>query len=179
MNNKVLIAICGILTFLLLGTIYISHMQLNRYKVINRSVTFTDTVYQTYQFTDTLVKPVYVKKVETDTVIIVKNDGTEVKQNLSLKQKYYSDTIKVNGDTLSYSLSITGRSLDDEDYPRLDNIDIKGTYKQTNTIKYVPYEVKTNEKQSRFKISPQIGVGYGFINRKPDIYLGVGLSYNF
>jgi len=28
-------------------------------------------------------------------------------------------------------------------------------------------------------VGPQIGVGYGFINKKPDVYVGVGLSINY
>lgn len=29
----------------------------------------------------------------------------------------------------------------------------------------------------RFVISPQVGVGYGFFNKKPDVYVGVGVGY--
>ena len=35
------------------------------------------------------------------------------------------------------------------------------------------------KRQKGLKISPSIGVGYGVINRKPDIWVGVGISYNF
>lgn len=38
---------------------------------------------------------------------------------------------------------------------------------------------KTVYKKKHWNVSPQVGVGYGFINRKPDVYVGFGISYNF
>lgn len=39
---------------------------------------------------------------------------------------------------------------------------------------------KENKKwYQRFVISPQVGIGYGIINKKPDIYVGVGVGYDF
>ena len=37
----------------------------------------------------------------------------------------------------------------------------------------------TKKWYQRFTISPQIGVGYGMINRKVDTYVGVGVCYQF
>ena len=37
----------------------------------------------------------------------------------------------------------------------------------------------TKKWYQRFTISPQIGVGYGMINRKVDTYVGVGVGYQF
>ena len=37
----------------------------------------------------------------------------------------------------------------------------------------------TKKWYQRFTISPQIGVGYGMINRKIDTYVGVGVGYQF
>lgn len=45
-------------------------------------------------------------------------------------------------------------------------------------IENVTIWTAAKEKRSRFSIGPSIGVGYGFINRKPDIYLGVTLTWN-
>ena len=37
---------------------------------------------------------------------------------------------------------------------------------------------KENKKwYQRFSVGPQVGVGYGFFNKKPDVYVGVGIGY--
>ena len=37
--------------------------------------------------------------------------------------------------------------------------------------------IRTQEKG--FKLRPSIGIGYGLTNRKPDLFLGISLTYNF
>ena len=34
-------------------------------------------------------------------------------------------------------------------------------------------------KEKGFKLRPSIGIGYGLINKEPDLYLGISLTYNF
>lgn len=46
----------------------------------------------------------------------------------------------------------------------------------TDTIHY-PHTTIVN-KQKRFNVALQGGVGYGIINKKPDVFVGVGVSYN-
>ena len=31
----------------------------------------------------------------------------------------------------------------------------------------------------KFVVGPQVGVGYGVLNKKIDVYVGAGVSYNF
>lgn len=67
--------------------------------------------------------------------------------------------------------------MDGDSFPRLDSIrfDLKG------------YNIKDKEiitktiikRQKGLKVAPAVGVGYGVINRKPDIWVGVALTYNF
>ena len=40
---------------------------------------------------------------------------------------------------------------------------------------------RKNDKKwyQKFNVSPQIGVGYGMFNKKIDVYVGVGVGYNF
>lgn len=39
---------------------------------------------------------------------------------------------------------------------------------------------KTNKKwYQKFVLSPQVGVGYGIFNKKPDVFVGVGVGYDF
>ena len=45
----------------------------------------------------------------------------------------------------------------------------------TNTIEVTKF-VKDKKKLA---IAPQLGIGYGFFNKKPDIYAGIGISYIF
>jgi len=52
-------------------------------------------------------------------------------------------------------------------------IDAQITTTQVQITKYVERPKKLKD---RIHISPQIGVGYGLINHKPDIYVGIGLS---
>ena len=62
--------------------------------------------------------------------------------------------------------------------PRIDTMSIwakKTSYTVNRTItKTIP--IKDSK---RFKIYPTIGVGYGVFSRKPDMYIGIGLTYNF
>lgn len=83
----------------------------------------------------------------------------------------------MGNDTLTYDASITGWSVDGDEYPKLDSIrfDLKGYNIHDKEV-----ITKTITKpQKGFKISPSVGVGYGVVNRKPDIWVGVSISYNF
>ena len=52
-----------------------------------------------------------------------------------------------------------------------DNATIEGT---------TMWHRKTDKKwYQRFGIGPQVGVGYGVFTKKPDVYVGVGVSYQF
>lgn len=61
---------------------------------------------------------------------------------------------------------------------KLDSMSIwakKMTYTIDRTItKTIP--IKDSKK---FKIYPSLGFGYGVFSRKPDMYIGIGLTYNF
>lgn len=67
--------------------------------------------------------------------------------------------------------------MDGDSFPRLDSIrfNLKGYNihdKQVITKTII-------KRQKGLKVAPAIGVGYGVINRKPDIWVGVALTYNF
>lgn len=83
----------------------------------------------------------------------------------------------MGNDTLTYDASITGWSVDGDDYPKLDSIrfDLKGYNVRDKEV-----ITKTITKpQKGFKIAPSVGVGIGVVNKKPDIWVGVSISYNF
>ena len=127
-----------------------------------------------------------------DTVIkrdtIIENDTFKVPHTVLVPSK--TDTIyqeKIKNDT---TLQLTRNTYDiDNDSvgahvvisgvnPRIDTMSIwakKTSYTIYRTItKTIP--IKDSK---RFKIYPTIGVGYGVFSRRPDMYIGIGLTYNF
>lgn len=124
--------------------------------------------------------------IERDTIIDV--DTFNVPHTVLVPSK--TDTIykeKIQKDT---TLQVTRKTYDiDNDSVgahvvisgvnhKVDTLSIwakKRTYTIDRTItKTIP--IKDSK---RFKIYPTIGVGYGVFSKKPDMYIGIGLTYNF
>ena len=109
--------------------------------------------------------PKYITEVRVDTVkentpVIVENkvyiDSICTKDNDSI---FVTNTIQgVNANLLSTEVELR----------KTDKI-------ITNTIEVTKF-VKNKKKLA---ITPQLGIGYGFFNKKPDIYAGIGISYIF
>lgn len=128
----------------------------------------TDTVYDTLTFEKETLKIKTVDTLKKEKMISCKGDTFE----LVTEKKKYLDTLYCKGDTAIINASVSGINAS------LDSIGIrlkKKNYIQTNTIEIT----NTVYKRKRFNISPQVGFGYGILNNKCDIYLGVGLSYAF
>lgn len=100
-------------------------------------------------------KPIYVKS-ELDTLYI--NDTTFIE--LPKETKVYRDS--------TYEARISGFQ------PNLDHISVfpKTTYITTEKVSYI-------EKKKHFHHGIQLGVGFGVINRKPDVFVGYGFQYSF
>ena len=81
-------------------------------------------------------------------------------------------TYDIDNDSVGAHVVISGVN------PKIDTMSIwakKTSYTIDRTItKTIP--IKDSK---RFKIYPTIGVGYGVFSRKPDMYIGIGLTYNF
>lgn len=101
-------------------------------------------------------KPIYVKS-ELDTIYIESIDSTVV---MNKETKVYRDS--------TYEAQISGFQ------PNLDHISVfpKTTYITTEKTSYI-------EKKKHFNHGLQVGVGFGVINRKPDVFVGYGVQYNF
>ena len=101
----------------------------------------------------------------TDTIYQekIKNDTT-----LQITRKTYD----IDNDSVGAHVVISGVN------PRIDSMSIwakKTSYTIDRTItKTIP--IKDSK---RFKIYPTIGVGYGVFSKRPDMYIGIGLTYNF
>ena len=81
-------------------------------------------------------------------------------------------TYDIDNDSVGAHVVVSGIN------PMVDTLSIwskKTSYSVNKTIiKTIPMK-----DTKRFKIYPTIGVGYGVFSRKPDMYIGVGLTYNF
>ena len=102
---------------------------------------------------------------KTDTIYQekIKNDTTlQVTRN----------TYDIDNDSVGAHVVISGVN------PRIDSMAIwakKTSYTIDRTItKNIP--IKDTKK---FKIYPTIGVGYGVFSRRPDMFIGIGMTYSF
>ena len=81
-------------------------------------------------------------------------------------------TYDIDNDSVGAHLVISGVNT------KLDSLSIwskKTSYSVNKTIiKAIPMK-----DTKRFKIYPTIGVGYGVFSRKPDMYIGIGVTYSF
>lgn len=152
MNKNLVIAVLSLLLALSLIFQYLYHP--NRNSVENSLK--TDTITITKIDTVTVIKPVvqyrYLTKIITDTLYSI--DSVLVPVQIPIETKTYQDS--------TYRAVISGYRA---------NLD---------TIQVYPihtYTTITNTKQKRFNIGIQAGVGYGCFNKKPDIYVGLGVSY--
>ena len=97
---------------------------------------------------------------KTDTVYQerIQNDTT-----LNVTRKTYD----IDNDSVGAHVVVSGIN------PMVDTLSIwskKTSYSVNKTI------IKKDRK--RFKIYPTVGIGYGVFSRKPDIYFGIGFTYN-
>lgn len=123
---------------------------------INTVETIRDTVVimDTIKFDNPTL--IYVKT-EPDTLYIESIDSTVV---MNKETKVYRDS--------TYEAQISGFQ------PHLDHIKVfpNKTYITTEKTSYI-------EKKKHFNHGIQIGVGFGVINRKPDVFVGYGFQYSF
>lgn len=113
--------------------------------------TRTDIIYRTDTFTNEVVQHIQ-KTYEVDSL--------------------YKDTTCIPPASVNYHLLV--RTYDNDvdsiglkfnvDYPRIT---------ETQTI------IKTITKKKHWGYGVQTGFGYGIFNRKPDLYIGFGITYNF
>lgn len=129
------------------------------------TITRTDTIYDTIQITKWYPKPVKEEVIKHDTI---KGDTV-----LERERKVYTDTIKSELDTISIEAEVEGIDVQ-LNYLKAQlkkgNITTTQTQTITNTI---------TKKKKGLIITPNVSVGYGLLNKKMDIYVGVGIGYVF
>lgn len=154
MKNVIYIIIIFIL--IILNLYQYSH---NKNNIIEINDTVVEETIDTVIVIDTVrinkPKPIYVKS-EKDTLYI--NDTTFIE--LPKETKVYRDS--------TYEAQISGFQ------PNLDHISVfpRTTYITTEKVSYI-------EKKRHFNHGLQLGVGFGVINRKPDVFIGYGVQINF
>lgn len=137
----------------------------------------TDTVFQeridTIHLTHTVTryKP---QPTRTDTIFVTDTQTQEVAQHI--KKTYEVDSLHIDT-TCTPPASVNYHLLVRTDNYDVDSIALKFNVNypkiiQTQTI------TKTITKKKRWNYGIQTGFGYGIYNRKPDLYIGVGIQYN-
>lgn len=154
MNKNLVIGVLSLLLVLSLTFQYLYYSNLN-----NRENNLkTDTVTITKVDTVTIEKPVlkyrYITKVTTDT--LYNTDSVLVPVQIPIETKVYLDS--------TYRAVVSGYRVN------LDTIQVYPIHTYTTIT-------NTITKQKRFNIGIQAGVGYGCFNKKPDVYVGLGVSY--
>lgn len=137
----------------------------------------TDTVFQeridTIHLTHTVTryKP---QPTRTDTIFVTDTQTQEVAQHI--KKTYEVDSLHIDTTctppaSVNYHLLVRTDNYDVDSIALRFNVDYPKII-QTQTI------TKTVTRKKRWNYGIQTGIGYGIYNRKPDLYIGVGIQYN-
>ena len=137
----------------------------------------TDTVFQeridTIHITHTVTR-YRPQPTRTDTIFITDAQTQEVAQHI--KKTYEVDSLHIDTTcippaSVNYHLLVRTDNYDVDSIALRFNVDYPKII-QTQTI------TKTITKKKHWNYGIQTGFGYGIYNRKPDLYIGVGIQYN-
>ena len=137
----------------------------------------TDTVFQeridTIHITHTVTR-YRPQPTRTDTIFITDAQTQEVAQHI--KKTYEVDSLHIDTTStphgmVSYHLLVRTDNYDVDSIALRFNVDYPKII-QTQTI------TKTVTRKKHWNYGIQTGYGYGIYNRKPDLYIGVGIQYN-
>lgn len=138
----------------------------------------TDTVFQeridTIHLTHTVTR-YRPQPTRTDTIFMTDTQTQEVAQHI--KKTYEVDSLHIDTTctppaSVNYHLLVRTDNYDIDSISLRFNVDYP-KITQTQTI------TKTITKKKHWNYGIQTGFGYGIYNRKPDLYIGAGLTYNF
>ena len=137
----------------------------------------TDTVFQeridTIHLTHTVTR-YRPQPTRTDTIFITDAQTQEVAQHI--KKTYEVDSLHIDTTcippaSVNYHLLVRTDNYDVDSIALKFNVDYP-KITQTQTI------TKTVTRKKHWNYGIQTGFGYGVYNRKPDLYIGVGIQYN-
>lgn len=127
-------------------------------------LTRVDTIFDTISITKYYPKPVKVEVIKRDTLY---NDTI-----LATKRSTFCDTILATPtDTVCVMTEIEGIDA---------RMNYLKAYLKKGTIHINTTQTVTITKRKKgLMFAPNVSVGYGLFNKRPDVYIGVGFSYNF
>ena len=137
----------------------------------------TDTVFQeridTIHLTHTVTR-YRPQPTRTDTIFITDAQTQEVAQHI--KKTYEVDSLHIDTTcippaSVNYHLLVRTDNYDVDSIALRFNVNYPKII-QTQTI------TKTVTRKKHWNYGIQTGLGYGVYNRKPDLYIGVGIQYN-
>ena len=137
----------------------------------------TDTVFQeridTIHITHTVTR-YRPQPTRTDTIFVTDAQTQEVAQHI--KKTYEVDSLHIDTTctppaSVNYHLLVRTDNYDVDSIALRFNVDYPKII-QTQTI------TKTVTRKKHWNYGIQTGFGYGIYNRKPDLYIGVGIQYN-
>lgn len=137
----------------------------------------TDTVFQeridTMHITHTVTR-YRPQPTRTDTIFVTDAQTQEVAQHI--KKTYEVDSLHIDTTcippaSVNYHLLVRTDNYDVDSIALRFNVDYP-KITQTQTI------TKTITRKKHWNYGIQTGFGYGIYNRKPDLYIGVGIQYN-
>ena len=137
----------------------------------------TDTVFQeridTIHLTHTVTR-YRPQPTRTDTIFVTDTQTQEVAQHI--KKTYEVDSLHIDTTctppaSVNYHLLVRTDNYDVDSIALRFNVDYP-KITQTQTI------TKTVTRKKHWNYGIQTGFGYGVYNRKPDLYIGVGIQYN-
>lgn len=176
MNSNTLIFTSIAICFIILGFFYLDR---SGYFDTRKEVIKTDTVFTTK--TDTLWKdttiiekefvPKTIVKIKTDTLFKANGDTIQ----LITESKRFDKSIVSGKDTADVEIYTSGINTS------LDSLKMRfKTHREivTNTVEVTKYVKERKRFIDRFHIQPQVGVGYGVLNKKFDTYVGVGIGFD-
>ena len=128
-----------------------------------------DTIHITHTVTRYRPQPT-----RTDTIFVTDTQTQEVAQHI--KKTYEVDSLHIDTTcippaSVNYHLLVRTDNYDVDSIALRFNVDYP-KITQTQTI------TKTVTRKKHWNYGIQTGLGYGICNRKPDLYIGVGIQYN-
>ena len=168
MKNKLFILL--LTAFLVLG--FVIGCQWHEMRSEGQETIDTVTVVEFKWLTDTfeVEKPIpkYIEKLKVDTFYTKEGKDTIFKT----EKKTYDTLLCQNQDSIQLKTTISGINV------RIDSLQVLLKKQEkiiTNTITITKY---IDKPKKLISIQPQLGMGYGFFNKKPDMYVGIGIGVN-
>lgn len=154
MNKNLVITVLSLLLALSITFQHLYHSNRNSTENSLKTDTITITKIDTVTVTKPVIQYRYITQVITDT--LYNTDSVLVPVRIPIERTTYQDS--------TYRAVVSGYRAS------LDTIQVYPIHTITTITNIIT-------KQKRFNIGVQAGVGYGFFNKKPDIYVGLGVSY--